>query len=113
MPRHWPKRCNCSGRLGTVAGTSYRQRRWKPPTAEALYSLQLPRCSHSAVAVPAPAEWTAVTDDERGGKVSYANGKISVAMNATQAHCAKFGKKAQITQMVSAPEGGQIGFECR
>jgi hypothetical protein len=46
-----------------------------------------------------------VTDDERGGKVSYANGKISVAMNATQAHCAKFGKKAQITQ---SPKAGRL-----
>jgi hypothetical protein len=54
-----------------------------------------------------------VNGDERGGKVAYAEGKISAAMNATQAHCAKFGKKAQITQMVPAPEGGQIGFECR
>jgi hypothetical protein len=54
-----------------------------------------------------------VTGDERGGKVSYAEGKVSAAMNATQAHCAKFGKKAQITQMMPGSQGGQIGFECR
>ena len=53
------------------------------------------------------------TGDERGGKVPYAEGKMPAAMNAAQMHCGKFGKKAQITQMVPASEGGQIGFECR
>jgi len=54
-----------------------------------------------------------VTGDERGGKVPYTEGKISAAGHAAQVHCAKFGKKAQITQMAPAAEGGQIGFECR
>jgi hypothetical protein len=53
------------------------------------------------------------TGDERGGKVPYTEGKVSAAMNATQAHCAKFGKKAQVTQMTPGSQGGQIGFECR
>jgi hypothetical protein len=54
-----------------------------------------------------------VTGDERGGHVAYAEGNVGAAMNATQAHCARFGKKAQITQMTPAAQGGQIGFECR
>jgi hypothetical protein len=66
-----------------------------------------------ACAGPGATGGTDVTGDERGGKVPYAEGKIGAAMNATQAHCAKFGKKAQITQMVPAPDGGQIAFECR
>jgi hypothetical protein len=38
---------------------------------------------------------------------------MQAASSAAQAHCAQFGKKAQITQMVPAAEGGTIGFQCR
>ena len=54
-----------------------------------------------------------VTGNQAGGKVPYAEGQMSAAMNASQAHCAQFGKKAQITQMVPSSDGGMIGFECR
>jgi hypothetical protein len=33
-------------------------------------------------------------------------------MSAAQAHCGKFGKKAQITQMNPSSDGGQIAFLC-
>ena len=56
---------------------------------------------------------SAVTGDERGGKVSYAEGQVSAAGSAATAHCAKFGKKAQIIKMTPAAEGGEIGFDCR
>ena len=54
-----------------------------------------------------------VTGDERGGKIPYQDGAVSSAMSAAQAHCGKFGKKAQVTQMNPSGDGGQIGFECR
>jgi hypothetical protein len=54
-----------------------------------------------------------VTGDERGGKVPYQDGAMPAAMNAAQAHCGKFGKKAQIIQMNQGAEGGQLSFECR
>lgn len=53
-----------------------------------------------------------LTGNERGGKTPYQDGAVSSAMSAAQAHCAKFGKKAQVTQMQPSGDGGQIGFEC-
>lgn len=53
-----------------------------------------------------------VTGNERGGKIPYQDGAVSNAMSAAQAHCSKFGKKAQVTQMSPSGDGGQIGFEC-
>ena len=58
-------------------------------------------------------ETNSVTGDERGGKLSYAEGKVPAAVKAMQAHCAKFGKSGRIIRMVPANEGGEIGFECR
>jgi hypothetical protein len=54
-----------------------------------------------------------VTGDEKGGKVSYAEGQMPMASSAATAHCAKFGKKARIIRMTPAAEGGEIGFDCR
>jgi hypothetical protein len=55
-----------------------------------------------------------VTGNQQGGKVPYAEGKMQAAMDAAQAHCGQFGKKAQITQMSPAAEGGGVvGFQCR
>jgi hypothetical protein len=55
-----------------------------------------------------------VTGNEQGGKVPYAEGKMQTAMDAAQAHCGQFGKKAQMTQMSPASEGGGVvGFQCR
>ena len=53
-----------------------------------------------------------VSGDERGGKIPYQDGAVSSAMSAAQAHCGKFGKKAQITQMNPSSDGGQIAFVC-
>jgi len=55
-----------------------------------------------------------VTGDQQGGKVPYAEGKMQSAMDAAQAHCRQFEKKAQIIQMAPAVEGGGVvGFQCR
>lgn len=53
-----------------------------------------------------------VSGDERGGKIPYQDGAVSNAMSAAQAHCGKFGKKAQITKMDPSGDGGQIAFLC-
>jgi len=55
-----------------------------------------------------------VTGNEQGGRVPYAEGGMQAAGEAAKAHCGQFGKKAQITQMSPAAEGGGvIGFQCR
>ena len=54
-----------------------------------------------------------VTGNEKGGKIPYGEKDLPAAMAATRTHCASFGKKAFMTQMVPASEGGLIGFECR
>jgi hypothetical protein len=57
-----------------------------------------------------------VTGNQQGGKVPYAEGKMQAAMDAAQAHCGQFGKKAQLTQMspaAAAEGGGVVGFQCR
>ena len=55
-----------------------------------------------------------VTGNQQGGKVPYAEGNMQPAMDAARAHCGQFGKKAQITQMSPAAEGGGVvGFQCR
>jgi hypothetical protein len=53
-----------------------------------------------------------VAGNERGGKIPYQDGGMSTAMNAAQAHCKNFGKKAQITKMNPSSEGGELAFEC-
>jgi hypothetical protein len=55
-----------------------------------------------------------VSGNEQGGKVPYAEGSMPAAMDAAKAHCSQFGKKAQMTQMSPATEGGGVvGFQCR
>ena len=56
---------------------------------------------------------SSVTGDERGGKLSYAEGKVPAAVKVMQAYCAKFGKNGRIIRMVPTNQGGEIGFECR
>jgi hypothetical protein len=53
-----------------------------------------------------------VVGNERGGKISYHEGGMQAAMSAATGHCAKFGKKAQVTQMNPSSDGFQLGFEC-
>jgi hypothetical protein len=56
-----------------------------------------------------------VTGNEQGGKVPYSEGGMQAAGDAARAHCSQLGKKAQITQMQPAAEGGggTLGFQCR
>jgi hypothetical protein len=54
------------------------------------------------------------TGDEHGGKVPYSEGGVQAAGDAARAHCSRFGKKPQITQMQPAEGGGgTMGFQCR
>jgi hypothetical protein len=54
----------------------------------------------------------AVMGNERGGKIPKGVDDVPAAMNAVVAHCARFGKKAVITQMATPSEGGLMVFEC-
>ena len=55
-----------------------------------------------------------IAGNEAGGKLPYAEGQMPAAMSAAQAHCGKFGKKAQIIKMTpGAQSGGEITFDCR
>jgi hypothetical protein len=52
-----------------------------------------------------------VAGNETGGKLPFAEGQMPAAMSAAQAHCGKFGKKAQIIKMTpGAQGGGEIGL---
>jgi hypothetical protein len=54
----------------------------------------------------------AVSGNQLGGKVPYGEGSMAPAMNAMNAHCAQFGKKAEIIEMKPGNEGGILEFEC-
>jgi hypothetical protein len=71
-------------------------------------AIALAGCAGSSAILPS------VTGNEQGGKVPYAEGSMPAAMDAAKAHCSQFNKKAQMTQMSPAAEGGGIvGFQCR
>jgi len=54
-----------------------------------------------------------LTGDPRGGRIPNGINDVPSSMAAARSHCARFNKKAQITQMQLASEGGLIAFECR
>jgi hypothetical protein len=54
-----------------------------------------------------------VSGDERGGRIPNGMNDVPGSMTAARSHCARFNKKAQITQMQTAAEGGLVAFECR
>ncbi|MGZ3410869.1 MAG: hypothetical protein ACXWKC_17120 [Xanthobacteraceae bacterium] len=56
-----------------------------------------------------------VVGDEKGGRITGGvgeGGTTAASMRAVTAHCAKFGKKAFVTQMESPAQGGLIAFVC-
>jgi hypothetical protein len=57
-------------------------------------------------------DMSSVTGDERGGKLSYAEGKVPAPVKVMQAYCTQFGKNGRIIRMVPTNQGGEIGFEC-
>jgi hypothetical protein len=57
----------------------------------------------------------AVVGDEKGGKIAGGvgeGGKTAASMSAVTAHCAKYGKKAFVTQMEAPAQGGLVAFVC-
>ncbi len=54
-----------------------------------------------------------VVGNEFGGKIQNGVSDTPASMKAAVAHCAKFGKKAQIMQMQPPSEGGLMAFDCR
>ncbi len=65
-------------------------------------------CASTSETGPAPN----VIGNQFGGKIPNGVSDTPAAMNAVVAHCAKFGKKGQITQMAAPSEGGLMAFEC-
>jgi hypothetical protein len=55
----------------------------------------------------------AVTGNQSGGKIPGGVNDMPASMAAASAHCMKFNKKAQITQMAAPSEGAMMAFECR
>ena len=53
-----------------------------------------------------------VIGNQFGGRIPNGVSDMSASMNAVVAHCAKFGKKGQITQMAAPSGGGLLAFEC-
>jgi hypothetical protein len=73
-------------------------------------TVPLAACAGSTGGGPA----SEIAGNESGGKLPYAEGQMPAAMSAAQAHCGRFGKKAQIIKMTpGAQGGGEIGFDCR
>lgn len=92
---HIPHRASLAWRLHSIA-------------LLAAAAAALAGCAGSSASLPS------VTGNEHGGKVPYAEGSMPAAMDAAKAHCSQFSKKAQITQMSPAAEGGGVvGFQCR
>jgi hypothetical protein len=54
-----------------------------------------------------------VAGDQRGGRIERGVNETPAAMKAAVAHCAQFGKKAQLTRMDAPSLGGLMAFECR
>lgn len=52
-----------------------------------------------------------VTGNAQGGVMPWFATNEQIAFNAAQAHCAKYGKDARITQIVPRA-GGTVAFDC-
>ncbi len=50
--------------------------------------------------------------DQNGGKIPNGFNNVPAAMNTARVHCAKYNKKAIVTQMDSAAAGGLVAFQC-
>ena len=68
----------------------------------------LSACAGTSETGPAPN----VIGNQFGGKIPNGVNDTQAAMNAVVTHCAKFGKKGQITQMAAPSEGGLLVFQC-
>ena len=70
--------------------------------------VSLAACAGTSVTGPAPE----VIGNQSGGKIPKGVNDMTASMNAVVAHCAKYGKKGQITQMAAPSEGALLVFEC-
>jgi hypothetical protein len=94
--------------LGKIPKRQLLRRRLRRFALLGALSIAVAGCAGSSGTLPS------VSGNEQGGKVPYAEGSMPAAMDAAKAHCSQFGKKAQMTQMSPAAEGGGVvGFQCR
>jgi hypothetical protein len=52
------------------------------------------------------------TGDQKGGRIPEGFNNVPAAMNTARAHCAKYNKKAVVTEMNPASAGGVVAFQC-
>ena len=99
---------NTLGKIKTFSRRAAKGRPLRNSAVLAVAAVALAGCAGSGATPPG------VTGNEQGGKVPYAEGGMPAAMDTAKAHCGRFNKKAQITQMSPAAEaGGVLGFQCR
>jgi hypothetical protein len=52
------------------------------------------------------------TGDQKGGRVPDGYNNVPAAMNTARGHCAKYNKKAVVTEMNPPAAGGAVVFQC-
>jgi hypothetical protein len=70
-------------------------------------------CASPTADLSSSGSTAAVVGDQRGGRIERGVDNTPAAMQAAIAHCAQFGKKAQLTRMDAPSLGGLMAFECR
>jgi predicted small secreted protein len=50
--------------------------------------------------------------DQKGGRIPDGYNNVPAAMNTAREHCAKYSKKAVVTEMNPASAGGAVVFQC-
>src|SRR4030088_2399182 len=50
--------------------------------------------------------------DQKGGRIPDGYNNVPAAMNTAREHCAKYNKKAVVTEMNPASAGGAVVFQC-
>jgi hypothetical protein len=50
--------------------------------------------------------------DQKGGRIPDGYNNVPAAMNTAREHCAKYSKKAVVTEMNPASAGGSVVFQC-
>jgi hypothetical protein len=53
-----------------------------------------------------------MTGDQKGGKIPNGFSNVPAAMRTAEVHCAKYRKRALLTQMNAASAGGLVEFVC-
>jgi hypothetical protein len=80
--------------------------------ASAALILLLAGCAGSNPTTPATADTSSIVGDEKGGRIANGVSNLPASNAAMRAFCAQYSKRAFITQMAPADEGGLLVFQC-